>query len=250
MNTATTNIIRLPFLLVGFKAYVQGTGKNALKLARMAKRASARTGISIVPIPQFTDIAVISRQVSMPVFAQHIDPIQPGSYTGHVLPEAVRDAGAAGTLINHSERRLQLGQIEVAVRRAREVGLLSCVCSDGPELSAAVSAFGPDIILVENPGLIGRGRAISNAEPEIIRGTLEAVKAVNPDICVVCGAGISDAEDVAAALRLGMEGVGATSAIIKSADPYRVMFEMAQALGSNWRGKRRILYPPRHANAL
>lgn len=245
MRTEARKTIRLPFLLVGFKTYLQGTGENALKLSRMAKRASAGTGVSIVPIAQFTDIALISREVGIPVFAQHIDPIQPGSYTGYVLPEAVRGAGAAGTLINHPERKLQLGQIEAAVGRAKEVGLLSCVCSEGPELSAAVSAFGPDIILIEDSDLIGKGRAISSANPQTVRATLEAVKAVNPGIRVMCGAGISSAEDVAAALRLGMDGVGATSAIIKSPDPHRVMVELAQALGSNWRGKRPVLHPPR-----
>ncbi len=235
---ATRKTIRLPFLLLGFKAYMQATGKNALRLAKMARRASARTGISIVLIPQFTDIAVISKEVSIPVFAQHIDPIEPGSYTGHVLPEAVKEAGAVGTLINHSERKLQRDQIEAAVRRAREVGLISCVCSDSPELSAAVSAFNPDMILVEHPDLIGKGRAISNVEPEMLAVTLKAVKTINPNIRVVCGAGIGSPEDVAAALHLGMEGVGATSAIIKATDPCRVMLELAQALKSSWVGKR------------
>jgi len=233
--------IRLPFLLVGLKAYLEGTGRNALRLAVLAKRASAKTGISIVLIPQFTDIAAISKEVGIPVFAQHIDPIKPGSHTGHVLPEAVKEAGAVGTLINHAEKRLQAGQIEAAVRRAKEVGLLSCVCTDSPELCATVSRFNPDMILVEHPDLIGSGRAISNARPEIITASLQAAKAVNPEIRVACGAGIATAKDVSAALRLGMECVGAASAIIRASDPYRVMVELAQALKSNWVGRRPIV---------
>lgn len=237
--------IRLPLLLVGFKTYTEATGKNALQLAKIAKKIAKKTGISIVSIPQYTDIAAIVRQVNVQVFAQHIDPIKPGSFTGHVLPEAVKEAGAAGTLINHSEKKLQLDDIEKAVKRAREVGLISCVCTDSPELSATVAGFNPDMILIEHPELIGTGRAVSKAKPEIITKTLEAVERVNPKVYVVCGAGITSGKDVEAALDLGVVGVGAGSAIVKARVPFKVMMEMAQALKLKWGRERACIYPPK-----
>jgi triosephosphate isomerase len=238
--TATQKIIHLPLLLVGFKTYIQATGKNALKLAKIAKEVGGKTGISIVPIPQFTDIPTIARQVGIPVFAQHIDSIESGAFTGHILPEAVKEAGAVGTLLNHSEKKLRLSEIEAAIKRAREVGLISCVCSDGPRLSAVVARFNPDMILIEHPGLIGTGRAVSKVKPEIITKTLESVKRVNPKVHLICGAGITKGEDVAVALDLGVVGVGVGSAIIKAPDPFRVMMEMAQALKSEWGKKTRL----------
>lgn len=235
--------IHLPLFLVGFKTYAEATGKNALKLAKIAKEVSEKTGICIVPIPQFTDIVTITRQVGIPVFAQHIDPIEPGSFTGHILPEAVKEAGAVGTLLNHSEKKLRLSEIEVAIRRAREVGLISCVCTDNPRVSAVVAGFNPDMILIEHPGLIGTGRAVSKVKPEIITKTLKSVKRVNPQVHLICGAGITSGDDVVAALDLGMAGVGVGSAIIKAPDPFRVMMEMAQALKSKWGQKRVRAYP-------
>ena len=243
MRVATQKIIRLPLLLVGFKTYIQATGKNALKLAKIAKEVSGKTGVSIVPIPQFTDIPTITWQVGIPVFAQHIDPIEPGAFTGHILPEAVKEAGAVGTLINHSEKKLRLSEIEAAIKRAREVGLISCVCTDNPKLSAAVAGFNPDMILIEHPELIGTGRAVSKAKPEIITKTLESVERVNPKVHLICGAGITQGEDVVAALDLGMVGVGAGSAIVKARDPFGVMMEMAQALKSKWGQKRVRIHP-------
>lgn len=242
--TTSKKIVHLPLLLIGFKTYIQATGKNALKLAKIAKEVSEKTGICIVSIPQFTDIATITRQVGTPVFAQHIDPIEPGSFTGHVLPEAVKEAGAVGTLLNHSEKKLRLSEIKVAIRRAREVGLISCVCTDNPRVSTVVAGFNPDMILIEHPELIGTGRAVSKVKPEIIAKTLESVKRVNPKIHVICGAGITKGEDVVAALDLGMAGVGAGSAIVKAPNPFGVMMEMAQALKLKWSQKRVRICPP------
>ena len=43
--------------------------------------------------------------------------------TGHVLAEAVKEAGAVGTLINHAERQLKLSEIEAIIALAREKDL-------------------------------------------------------------------------------------------------------------------------------
>jgi triosephosphate isomerase len=42
----------------------------------------------------------------------------------------------------------------LAIRRAREVGLATMVCADSPEEAAAVALLGPDIVLAEPPELI------------------------------------------------------------------------------------------------
>ena len=109
-----------PLIIVNFKTYSEATGKKALELARIAEKTSLETKVSIALSPQFTDIPPIARLGSVPVFAQHIDPVKPGSFTGHVLAESVKEAGAVGTLINHSERHLKLAEIEAAIIRARE----------------------------------------------------------------------------------------------------------------------------------
>lgn len=237
--------IRLPFLIVGYKTYLEATGKTAIRLSTMARKVAQRTGISIVLVPQFTDIPTIARQVDLPIFAQHIDPVEPGSHTGHVLAEAVAEAGAVGTFINHSEKKLELPQIRMCVKRAREVGLLSCVCSDSSQLSRRIASLSPDLILIENPELIGTGRAVSSADPAIIIDTLREVESVDGNVKVVCGAGISGPADVRSALDLGVVGVGASSAIIRSPDPAGVMFQLASALKEGWTKDRPTLLPLR-----
>jgi len=215
---------------VNFKTYSEATGRNAAKLAKTAEKISLETEVCIGLAPQFVDIASIASAVSVPVFAQHIDPIAPGSYTGHILPESIREAGAVGTLINHSERRLKLADIDATITRARESDLLSVVCANNAAVSAAAAALKPNMIAVEPPELIGTGIPVSKAKPEVVSGTVDLVKRVDPDVVILCGAGITRGEDVAAALRLGTEGVLVSSGVVKAKDPYKVLLEFAESI--------------------
>ncbi|MEM1563678.1 MAG: triose-phosphate isomerase [Candidatus Bathyarchaeia archaeon] len=220
--------LQTPFILVNFKTYLEATGMRAVKLAKKAEKASRETGVQICVAPQFTDIAAVAEATEIPVFAQHIDPIEPGSYTGHVSAEAVKEAGASGTIINHSERQLKLFEIDAAIKMARNNGLVSVVCANNQNISAAVAILNPDVVAVEPPELIGTGIPVSKAKPEIVKSTVELVRKVNPKVAILCGAGISHGEDVTAALRLGTQGVLVASAVVKAKDQYRVLLEFAE----------------------
>ena len=222
--------LQVPIIIVNYKTYSEATGEKAVKLSKIAEKVSIESGVNIGVAPQFTDIASIANTVSIPVFAQHIDPIAPGSFTGHILLESVKEAGAMGTLINHSERRLKLFEIEAIVTRIRKSGLVSVVCTNNAEVSAAAAALKPDMIAVEPPELIGTGIPVSKAKPEVVSGTVELVRNINPDVVALCGAGITTGEDVAAALKLGTKGVLVASGIVKAKDPRKVLLDFSEAI--------------------
>ncbi|MCD6509684.1 MAG: triose-phosphate isomerase [Thermoprotei archaeon] len=221
--------IEFPIILINYKTYSQAIGDRAVELAKVAESVSKETGITVAVAPQFTDISRIAQAVEIPVFAQHIDPILPGAHTGHILPEAIKEAGAIGTLLNHSEHRLRLDILDECIRRAKEVGLLTVVCTNVPSVSAAAAALGPDMIAIEPPELIGTGVAVSKAKPEVITDTLNAVQKVNPTIPVLCGAGITTGEDVRAALDLGTKGVLLASGVVKAKDWRKAIADLAIA---------------------
>ena len=216
-------------IIINFKTYLESTGKRAIELAQIAEKVAKETGANIIVVPQFADIAKVAETVDIPVFAQHIDPIKPGNYTGHILAESVKEAGAVGTLINHSEMQLRLADVDAVVRLALEKDLLSCVCTSNPSISAAVAYLNPDIISIEPPELIGTGVAVSKAHPEDVTNTIRLVRKVNEKAIILCGAGISHGEDVAAALKLGTQGVLVASGIVKAKDPYSVLHAFADA---------------------
>ena len=220
----------MPILIINLKTYERGLGEAALHLATTAEDVSNDTGVCIAIAPQFTDLTTITKEVRIPVFAQHIDPILPGSHTGHILPEAVKAAGAVGTLINHSERQLTLKVIQGSVERAKNVGLLSLVCADTPERTSEVASFKPDMVAIEPPELIGTGIPVSKAKPEIVERAVNLVKNRDPTIPVLCGAGISKGEDVTAALHLGAQGVLLASGVVKAKDQRHAMLDLVEAL--------------------
>jgi len=219
-----------PIIAINFKTYIQATGEGAVRIARAAEKVWKETGITIVVAPQLADLYRVAQEVEIPVFAQHIDPITPGSHTGHVLPEAVKEAGAVGTLLNHSENRMVLANLEGAIRRAEEVGLMTMVCTNNPAVSAAAAALEPDYVAVEPPELIGTGIPVSKAKPEVITDTVELVRKVNPGVGVLTGAGISTGEDVKKALELGSVGVLLASGVTKAKDPERAIRDLVSLI--------------------
>jgi len=218
-----------PLILVNLKTYMEGTGKKALELAEKAEKVSRETDVCIGLAPQYSDIAQLAKTFSLPIFAQHIDSAGPGSFTGHILPEAVKEAGAIGTLVNHSERRLKLAEIDAVIRRAKELNLVQVICTNNASVSLSAATLNPNFIAIEPPELIGTGIPVSKAKPEIVTETIEVVKKVNPEVTILCGAGITSGDDVAAALKLGTRGVLVASGIVKAKEPYKMLLDFAQA---------------------
>jgi triosephosphate isomerase len=216
-------------IIVNFKTYQESTGKNALDIAKKAEKVHEETDVFVGVAPQIADVTTVAQTVKIPVFVQHIDPITPGSFTGHVLAQSVKEAGAVGTLINHSEKQLKLSDIDLIVKLARENDLVSCVCANNPNIGMAVATLEPDIIAIEPPELIGTGIPVSKAKPSVVTDTIRLVRQLNNKVTILCGAGISTGEDVATALKLGTQGVLVASGVVKAKDPYAIIREFAQA---------------------
>jgi triosephosphate isomerase len=176
------------------------------------------------------DIRLIAEVADVPVFAQHLDPEAPGAQTGHLTPEAAKEAGAMGSLLNHSERRLRTDVIEGTVRRVAGLELATCVCANTPSIGAAVSAFSPTMVAVEPPELIGSGVSVSKAKPEVVRESVLSIKKVDAGVRVLCGAGITSGDDVAVAISLGSEGILVASGVVKAKDPSAVLNDFARSI--------------------
>ncbi|HYB68312.1 MAG TPA: triose-phosphate isomerase [Candidatus Acidoferrales bacterium] len=221
---------RDPAIVVNFKTYLEATGKRAVELAKKAEKVSNETNVYVAVAPQLADLSAVAQAVEIPVFAQHMDPIKSGAYTGHILAESIKEAGATGTLINHSEKQLKLWVVDELIRITRENEMISVVCANNPTISAAVASMKPNVIAVEPPELIGTGIPVSKAQPEVVSGTVKLVREVNKKVTILCGAGINHGEDVTAALKLGTQGVLVASGIVKAKDPYKIMREFAEAM--------------------
>lgn len=218
--------IKTPIVILNFKTYLESSGENALNLAKALEIVAIETGIAMVAAPQASDTFRISEETSIPILAQHIDPISPGGHTGSNLLECMVEAGITGTLLNHSECRMNLSDIDEVIKQTKKNDIFSVVCTNNIETSVAAATLDPEFVAVEPPELIGSGISVSQAEPEIVEGTVAKVKKVNKKVEVLCGAGISTGDDMRQAMDLGASGVLLASGIILADDPKEALLDL------------------------
>jgi len=214
-----------PLVLVNFKTYESAIGTRAVELAKLHEQIAHETGATIAVAVGALDIAAVAAAVDIPVFAQHADAAELGSYTGQIAPAALRAAGAVGTLLNHSEHRMS-ERVAAAHAAAKEVGLTTVICVEDAVEAAQFVELQPDFIAVEPPELIGGDISITSANPDIIR----QAKAQIGETALLVGAGVKTGADVRTAIELGAAGVLLASGVTKAADPAVVLRDLANGL--------------------
>lgn len=223
-------MLKTPIVIVNFKTYPEAIGERALELAKIIEEVAVERGVNAALAPQHVDINRISSQVKIPVIAQHVDPITPGRNTGWVTIESVKAAGAVGALINHSEHKIPLDQIEEVIKLARTAEFITIACVANVEEGRKVAKVGPDMVLIEPPELVGTGIPVSKAKPEVVKNSVKTIKRINAEIKVICGAGITAGEDVTKAIELGAEGVGLSSGLVRAKDQRAAMEDIVSGM--------------------
>jgi triosephosphate isomerase len=231
-------------IFVNFKTYQLGTGERAVEMVRMMEKVSKETGVEVVPVVQGVDVYRVSKSSKIGVWCQHVDGIEMGAHTGWVLPEVVKEAGAVGVVLNHSERKFRMidelrirnyesGEdkekfgLRKAVERCREVGLKTLVCADDLEEAKKVVEFKPDYLAYEPPGLIG------STEVSVVTrlGVVKEVVELAEKTPVIIGAGVHKVDDIRDGLKLNVKGFLIASAVMRAEDPEIKLRELSSGYG-------------------
>jgi triosephosphate isomerase (TIM) len=222
--------MKTPIIIVNFKTYNESTAENSMNLAEICNKLAKQTNTSIAIAVQTAEINKIFENVSIPVLSQHIDAITPGRNTGFILPESVKNAGAVATLLNHSEHRLEFQTLKQSIEKAKQANLEVVACAKDAEDAKKIASLNPEFIAVEPPELIGGDISVSTAKPEVIEQSVKAIKSVNPNIKVLCGAGVKNADDVKKAISLGSEGILVASGIVKAENQEQALKDLINGL--------------------
>ncbi|EDL53581.1 MULTISPECIES: triose-phosphate isomerase [Vibrio] len=218
--------IRAPFIAVNPKSYLYGD--KLLAMAKKADELAIQYDLDIFFTAQHVDLRMIKDNTSrLIVTAQHMDPIEIGRGMGHILPNALVEAGVGAVFLNHAERPLTLAQLVAALKRTKELGLFSIVCADSLEDAQAIAMLHPDVMVCEPTELIGTGQT---ANKEYILSTQTTIAEISPKTLGLQAAGISSPEDVEYVIKNGAHGTGATSGIFASEDPMYTMVSMIEAV--------------------
>ena len=216
-------------LVINLKNYSEILGHNSVKIAEDAKNVTLVNHKEIIIAPPPSSILTLSK-LKVPIVSQHVDDASLGATTGYIIPEIVKSYGAIGSIINHSEHKIEHSQIRNLVNRLRKLNMISIVCADDLKEVEALSQFSPDFLAIEPPELIGKGIAVSKANPSIIKDSVHVVKGISSTVKVLCGAGIVTKIDVEKALELGAEGILISSGVVKSTSWYDKILELSSVL--------------------
>lgn len=197
--------------VINFKTYKAGSGKRALKLIKELEKAKIKPIVCLQP----ADLH-LSELTSLQVWAQHVDPIKYGSNTGWILPEDVKQNGAKGVLINHSEH--PNNKIKETIQQCKELKLKTMVLVPNAKDINKYKKYKPDFIGVEPSELIGSKTKSVTSDPDLIKKSVKN----SGDIPLLVGAGVKSKEDIIISKKLGAKGVLIASAIVKSKTPLKV----------------------------
>jgi triosephosphate isomerase len=213
---------------INFKTYPAGTGEKALSLVKTLEEVQSETNIKVIPVVQPADIKEATESSKLEIWTQHVDPVEFGSHTGSTLPEAVKEDGAKGTFLNHSEHKFSdFKKLETANKRAKEVGLQTLIFADGIDELKLILELGSDYVSYEPPELVGSSdKSVSTEHPDIVDKAVKIAK--EKGIPLIVGAGIHSKEDVKISLELGADGFAVASDVLKAEDPKKELLELVE----------------------
>lgn len=218
--------------VLNYKNYLEGAGNNTLDISKTASEIANKYKIDMILAPPQPSLSMVAQNVDLPVIAQHLDNVETGSTTGFFVTEIAKSYGLKGSLINHSEHRINKEEISDLVLKLKSNNMFSIVCAKDLEEVTKVANFFPDFIAIEPPELIGSGRSVSKENPDIITNSIINAKRVSKSIKVLCGAGITNFEDVRKAIQLGVDGILVASGVIKSKNWYESLNDLAKGFAS------------------
>jgi triosephosphate isomerase len=219
-----------PFFEIGPKQYLYGD--EVLELALIADEASAKHNVQVIFTAPYPDIRRVRENTkNLIVFAPHMDPIRVGRGLADILPESVRAAGADGVLLGHVEKQISYLTLKKTMDRAKELNMLTLICTDSKAEAMAAALLSPTVITAEPNDLIGTGKTSSLG---YIRESIEAIHSIDPNIYVLIGAGISTGKDVYNVIREGADASGSSSAVACAQDKRAIVNEMLAAARQAW----------------
>ncbi|MBT60869.1 MAG: triose-phosphate isomerase [Euryarchaeota archaeon] len=216
-------------MVVNFKTYASASGASAEQLA-IAMQGYCNGPARMVAVVSAFDLASVrSVAPDLEVWTQHLDPVGQGSFTGWLEPSTALHRGAQGTIINHAEHKVSMDHV-TSLKNQLPDEFPMCGCAADLTEAKHLAEIGPTFIAVEPPELIGGDISVTTADPSIVRDTVAVVKGINPNVRVLCGAGVKSGVDVAKAVELGAEGVLLASGVTKASDVTAVLSDLVSSL--------------------
>lgn len=218
-----------PLILINFKTYPESIGNKALILAKSIASAKNKD-YQVAIAPSMLTLREISRKIKIPVYAQHADNDSSGAQTGHILPSEIKDSGAKGVILNHSEKKIPHNILNKTIEACRKERLGVVICASSLSEIEDLAVLKPDFLAYEPKELIGGNLSVTKARPEIISKAVQTVKKISPKTKILVGAGVHSRNDLKKALELDAEGVLMAHAVVRAKNPKKFLEEFLKRI--------------------
>jgi len=199
-------------IVINLKTYKQGS--DVVRLAKIAQDVDKNIILGVQP----SDIFEIAKKTRLKVYSQHVDYFEPGRYTGYVLPEAVKKAGAVGSFLNHSEHKLKFEVLKKTIIRCKKISLKTMVFAGSLKEAKKIEKLKPDYLIYEPPELVAGKISVSEAKPALIKKISKNLK-----MKFLVGAGIKSSGDLKIASEMGASGIAFSSVFTKTKNPSKIL---------------------------
>ena len=215
-------------VIINLKHYHVASGGHCEKFLSnfigMEPPADTRVIFALNPI----DFRLARNFPELEFYAQHVYPVDYGASTAHYSIESLMDLGIAGSLLNHSEMRVDERTISKTMDKANAMGFPIVICAESAIEAEKFSPLRPEFIAYEPPELIGGNISVTSAEPEIIMDVVEKCSKLTMQVLV--GAGVKNNGDMRKSLELGARGVLVASGIVLADNPLLSLTSLIEIL--------------------
>lgn len=208
-------------IFVNFKSYQSGTGEKGFKIAEYCQKVSLKGEIKFIPVVQTVDIYQVSQELDDGVWVQNADDKKAFKNTGYITVYALKQAGAVGIFINHSDCPKKLSEIKNLISMSKKYGLKSLVFAKNSQEVKQFDKLKPDFVSLEDPKLIASKIAMVDKYEHELRKIIKNTKTP-----FVIGAGIRTKKHYQKALKLGAVGVVLSSQIMEADSPKRAIEDL------------------------
>ena len=204
-------------IIINLKHYESSSGQRCSEFLEKFRGFNFPEDYRVIFALNPIDLRLTEKFQELLFYSQHVDDVERGAHTGKFSIDAVRELGIMGTILNHSERRLDLRTIEKTLEMAKKRMFPIVVCCETTEEASRIAPLHPEAIAYEPAELIGGNISVTTAKPEIITETVSICS--RHGVPVLVGAGVKSHGDLSGSLKLGARGVLLASGIVLAKDP-------------------------------
>ena len=167
-------------LIVNCKAYQKATGAHAVELAKKAERVAREFELDVFLAVQAVDLFRVSSEVKIPILAQHVESREYGPHTGVTIPDAIKENGGAGTLLNHTENRIKDRELlKKTVEHCKRLGMTVVACTSDIQEAKTIAEWEPQMVAFEDTFMLGTGKSVSTIKPNFVEQFVRELKSVD-----------------------------------------------------------------------